>query len=521
MDKQAEIARIKAEYDARNREIDRQHRNAMGRMILGTAISGLGALPFAITKNPMAASGVGGALYEFGQGMVEGDTMPDLLKRAGAGAGIGAVAGKALPAFVNSKAGQAVGNQASKLYNYLADTKVGQKVAEIAPKVEEVLMTDIKAYNPFKKTQTAYHGSTADFNKFDNAYIGTGEGAQVHGYGHYTAKNKNIADERYRKRLLETKALRNIKDENVKNKIGDLKFQKHLYENKFSLSDVEKQELANINTELDFYKSVILDKYQDKNKGQLYKLLIPKDDVMLREGADSYKRHPKVQKALNKLFEDTGLYKEWDEANGFNRRKKFATDDTILWDIQRDLGKTPQEANDLLNKYGIKGISYNGGVDGEAAVVFNPDDIEIVRKYYNEDGALDYFKKLQPNLGAVANSFEQTPVNTKEWKQYAKNNLIGNSVDVPGYTTVNFTNKNLGKDYPYNMPEYPTLLEDLANSQYAFSTNYYKEADRLYDHLVNDKKGLYDYIIEVIKDNEGNIHHNYKMMKNINRGDKP
>ena len=89
MDKQAEIARIKAEYEARNREIDRQHRNAMGRMILGTAISGLGALPFAITKNPVAASGVGGALYEFGQGMVEGDTMPDLLKRAGAGAGLG------------------------------------------------------------------------------------------------------------------------------------------------------------------------------------------------------------------------------------------------------------------------------------------------------------------------------------------------------------------------------------------------------------------------------------------------
>ena len=129
MDKEAEIARIKAEADARNREIDRQHRNAMGRMILGTAISGLGALPFAITKNPMAASGVGGALYEFGQGMVEGDTIPDLLKRAGAGAGIGAVAGKALPAFANSKAGQTVGNQASKLYNYLADTKVGQKVA--------------------------------------------------------------------------------------------------------------------------------------------------------------------------------------------------------------------------------------------------------------------------------------------------------------------------------------------------------------------------------------------------------
>jgi hypothetical protein len=145
----------------------------------------------------------------------------------------------------------------------------------------------------------------------------------------------------------------------------------------------------------------------DIRGGQLYKLSIPKDNVMLREGADSYTRQPKVQKALNQLFEDTGLYKEWDEANGFNRRKKFATDETILYDIQRDLGKTPQEANDLLNNYGIKGISYNGGIDGEARVIFNPDDIQIVRKYYNQPSLYDFLMQKAPNMGAVVSGLEK------------------------------------------------------------------------------------------------------------------
>lgn len=72
------------------------------------------------------------------------------------------------------------------------------------------------------------------------------------------------------------------------------------------------------------------------------------------------------------------------------------------------------------------------------------------------------------------------------------------------------------------MPEYPTLFDQLKGSNYAFSTNYKNEKDRIYDHFVNTNDNrLFDYLIEVIKDNEGDYHHNYKMMKNISRGDKP
>lgn len=48
--------------------------------------------------------------------------------------------------------------------------------------------------------QTAYHGSPHMFEKFDLGAIGTGEGAQAHGWGLYFAKDKKTA-ELYRERL--------------------------------------------------------------------------------------------------------------------------------------------------------------------------------------------------------------------------------------------------------------------------------------------------------------------------------
>lgn len=43
----------------------------------------------------------------------------------------------------------------------------------------------------------AYHGSPYDFDSFDASKIGTGDGAQSYGYGHYLAQNEEVA-KRYR-----------------------------------------------------------------------------------------------------------------------------------------------------------------------------------------------------------------------------------------------------------------------------------------------------------------------------------
>ena len=59
-------------------------------------------------------------------------------------------------------------------------------------------------------------------------------------------------------------------------------------------------------------------------------------------------------------------------------------------------------AQKILYDKGIKGISYNGGIDGEARVIFNPDDIDIVRKYYNQPNLWQYITGKN-NIGTDAN----------------------------------------------------------------------------------------------------------------------
>ena len=54
--------------------------------------------------------------------------------------------------------------------------------------------------NPDFKLSIAYHGSPHDFDSFSTDAIGTGEGAQVHGWGLYFAGDKEVS-EGYRDRL--------------------------------------------------------------------------------------------------------------------------------------------------------------------------------------------------------------------------------------------------------------------------------------------------------------------------------
>jgi hypothetical protein len=197
-EKQAKVDAILKKYEEQNRQIELEHLKSKGLIGFGGTLQGVSMHP--IFNIPYIGTGLGGALYDAGGAIVEGKRLPEIAKQAGRGFVIGETVG-AIP-YVGkvagkTKAGQAVAKQAGKAFDYLANTQIGRKVAEIAPKVEDVLMTDIKAYNPFKQTQTAYHGSPYDFAKFSNEAIGTGEGAQAHGMGHYAAKNRDVARDRY------------------------------------------------------------------------------------------------------------------------------------------------------------------------------------------------------------------------------------------------------------------------------------------------------------------------------------
>lgn len=65
---------------------------------------------------------------------------------------------------------------------------------------------------------TVYHGSPAKFSKFDPTKIGSGEGAQAFGYGHYVAESPGVAKDYQRRLAKETQAT----DLNTKMKLVDV-----------------------------------------------------------------------------------------------------------------------------------------------------------------------------------------------------------------------------------------------------------------------------------------------------------
>jgi hypothetical protein len=428
-----EVQAILDSYEARNKEIENAHRKNTGRIWLGSALSGASAHP--VFNIPYVGTGLGGALYELGQGITEGDKLPELAKRTGAGFAIGETVG-AIPyagKYANKLSGGKIGNAFTAGVEKLASTPLGQKVAEIAPKIEDLLMTDVKAFNPNK--QTVYHGSPYDFAKFSNEAIGTGEGAQAHGMGHYAAVNKNVA-EGYRQRLggyeYDGKPVLNNSDKDILiNKIINdgynntlSKYQKQLdvldeAAKMWEHSPNDYNKVKRIANEVENKINIINDIDTTKIKrssGQLYKLSIPKDDVMLREDLPFNQQPLKVQEGLRDYFNQNPLQKH--ERRFFEDIENPDLLETAMGgDLYRQITRNilrpdknmkQREANaiatQILQDKGIKGISYNGGIDGEARVIFNPDDIEIVRKYYNQPSLYELTKKQKPFYGGVSNA---------------------------------------------------------------------------------------------------------------------
>lgn len=153
LNKQAEIDRIKAEFEAKNKEIDRQHRKSMGRIGLGAAVQLAGGLP--IFKTPIVGSAIGGALIDAGGAIMEGASGEDIAKRAGRGALAGATLEGAMRGMgaplAKTKVGQAaikgVSNATQKLLEKPAIAKISDELVKPRsfgkPNVETAVKAEI------------------------------------------------------------------------------------------------------------------------------------------------------------------------------------------------------------------------------------------------------------------------------------------------------------------------------------------------------------------------------------------
>ena len=229
---------------------------------------------------------------------------------------------------------------------------------------------------------TAYHGSPYRFSKFDPTKIGTGEGAQAYGYGHYFAEAPAVA-KGYRDKLstnvtvdgakLQTipsdspmAAAHNMTVRNIQNGMspqeaiaatnkywtdaanemrGFAKSNPELIE-RIEKEVASRMEIANAANSLkpgSFYR----------DPGSLYTVDIP--DEMIGRMLDYDKKiidQPQVLQAIRSQLTDPDLLKSFDANVKAGISGANAMQNWLMG------AKTPAEKSEVLRKLGIPGISY-------------------------------------------------------------------------------------------------------------------------------------------------------------------
>lgn len=252
--------------------------------------------------------------------------------------------------------------------------------------------------------QKAYHGSPYTFDNFDLGAIGTGEGNQAHGWGLYFAQDKKIA-ENYKDILgansgevITGKTKYKINedgdwyDENTGNIIDDI--------TPLSMALTEVLETGNSNKAIEHLQEFIKSKEgktaqtvisQVKRAKEAIKLLkknefagheqktafeveIPEDNELIDEFKNINEQPRKVQAAIRKAWKEIG-YKP--SALQYMSGREFYKQ------LASELSGE-KAASEKLNSLGVKGITYDGLVDGKCFVVFDDKAIQIINRYNQE-----------------------------------------------------------------------------------------------------------------------------------------
>ncbi len=272
--------------------------------------------------------------------------------------------------------------------------------------------------------QSAYHGTPHSFERFDLGAIGTGEGNQAHGWGLYFAADKKIADERYRKRLtndqyvIETDEATyyfdiekqdwvdkktgqpvggmstplghavweiGFREGNVQAALKALKGQRDAL--------IEENDSSNAQR-LDFLIRTIklLEEKKfnyRKDNGSLFEVDIPENDVLLDEDKPLNEQPLSVRKAILEYYKSRpdNYVTEGITIDDLDSQKGGQFYKDVVFQMQSEGAGNPQKAaSELLNEYGIKGITYDGARDGRCFVVFDDKAISIINRYNQSVG---------------------------------------------------------------------------------------------------------------------------------------
>jgi hypothetical protein len=284
----------------------------------------------------------------------------------------------------------------------------------------------------------AWHGSRANFDKFGMGFLGTGEGAQMFGWGLYFTDTKEIAERQYRDRLSDmqlvadgeplydrikaaaggdevaTQALLKQIDLAVTissqfSGSGPTKLEgvaKDLLDAAYSLQDETDEasregdtrraaenakELRSLITSLEILDKLGNLEISRQSTGKLYKVkLAPSEDEFLLWDEPITKQSPKVLAALRSFgFRPQSRFEKVLDVITLPRALRLDVDGRYMYEaLVEELG-SPKEASLALLAAGIRGNKYLDGnsrgpnVENPAYnyVLFSDEDVEIIAKY--------------------------------------------------------------------------------------------------------------------------------------------
>jgi hypothetical protein len=260
---------------------------------------------------------------------------------------------------------------------------------------------------------TAWHGSPHDHDKFDSSKIGTGEGAQAYGYGHYFAGAKDVA-EWYRRKLsgADNSSItfngKQYGDSDAANRklTNDVKKWAEETGRDPERIDVALEYLAGMAGDLGSARQLAAKEglgishwiygtlndlsehlYPSPN-GRLYQVeLAPTADEYLDLDKPLSEQSEFVRNALTDKSHFIGEYLSDTLEIAKNNGVDFNERGDTLYKIVSDQYGSDKAASDYLHSIGIRGIRYLDGSSRSAGegnsnyVIFNDADVSITAKY--------------------------------------------------------------------------------------------------------------------------------------------
>ena len=293
--------------------------------------------------------------------------------------------------------------------------------------------------------QTAYHGTSADFEKFDLNYGLSGEGSMSFGYGVYLTNDKAIAED-YAQRQAERKSLKNLAEamlEHIESGLRTFEEEKQFAIERYSkyiktgnsiriAHDMPRLEFAQSLTTLDDLKKAV----DLTGKRHLYTTTIPDGKYLYWDKDIGMEEAKKIAKGFRKYCNEHGV----------EIREEIFEEDPSEWTYNSDeiTGETLYSVlkvainnpnsikvvSEYLNSIGYVGVDYPAGSihgNGNGArnyVIFDENDVIIT------DNTLYQTEKEMFDHAATFDSWEDYKADVEGYREVFGNDSNVNHVPV-------------------------------------------------------------------------------------------